>query len=81
MDPAEKWEKALRVQDIQEAIAVSGTYGILWKNSIKFFTLGSVSRGIPGREWDIPLEGLKAKIFTFYPQANIVAVVEEVART
>ena len=81
LDPAEKWDKSLDVSTILEAVVVSGTYGILWVNSIKFFTLGSVSRGIPKREWEIPLEHTEASIFTFYPQANVVAIVEEVAWT
>lgn len=82
MDPAEKWDKVLyHVSSIRAATVVSGTYGILWKNSIKFFTLGSVSRDILGREWDIPLKHFVARTFTFYPQANVVAIVEEVEWT
>jgi len=82
LDHAKKWDKTLHhVDDIQNATAVGGTYGILWKNAIKFFTLGSVSRGIPEREWDIPLKNYEARIFTFYPQADIMAVEEEVGRT
>ena len=80
-DPAQKWDWVLDVSDIREGVAVSGVYGLLWKNSVKFFTLGSVSRGIPGREWDISFKHLEAKTFTFYPQANIMAIVEEVAWT
>ena len=71
----------LDVSGIQEAIAVNGTYGILWRNSARFFTLGSVSLGIPRREWGIPLQHVEASTFTFYPQANIMAIVEEVAWT
>ena len=48
LDPAEKWDKSLDVSTILEAVVVSGTYGILWVNSIKFFTLGSVSRVFQG---------------------------------
>ena len=81
MDPAEKRRKILHVFNINEAIAVGGTYGILWEKSVKFFTLGSVSRGIPGRVWDISLKGLKTRTFTFYPQANIMALVEQAAWT
>lgn len=63
------------------AIAVNGTYGFLWKDSVGFLTLGSVSLGIPRREWGISLKHVEASTFTFYPQANIMTVVEEVAWT
>ena len=81
MDPAEKWDRVFDVSGIQDAIAVSGTFGILWRDSVRFFTLGSRSRGIPRREWDISLKHVEASAFTFYPQANVMAVVEEVAWT
>jgi len=64
-----------------EAIAVCGTYGISWNNSIKFFTLGSVSRGIPWKEWDVFLGGIKVHTFAFHPQANILAVAEVAGQT
>ena len=81
LEHAEKWVKDLRVSAIRQINVVSGTYGILWMDSVKFVTLGSVLRGIPGREWDISLKHLRASIFTFYPHADVLAVVEEVAWT
>ena len=56
------------------AIAVSGVYGLLWKDRIRFFALGSTSRGIPIREWEIPLKDIEARAFAFYPRANVMAV-------
>ena len=58
------------------AIAVSGVHGLCWKDRVKFFTLGPTSRGIPSREWDIPLKDIKAHAFAFYPPANVMAVAE-----
>jgi hypothetical protein len=81
LDPAEKWDKALHVSAILGAIAVCSTHGILWENSVKFLTLGSVSHGIPRREWDISFRDLEARSFTFYPQANIMAILEGVGWT
>ena len=81
LDPAEEWERVLDVSPSPMAVAVSGTYGVLCRDSVEFFTLGSVSRGIPKREWEISLEHLDASIFTFYPRANVMAVVEEVGQT
>ena len=43
---------------------VSGVCGLLWKDLVKFFLLGSVSRGIPGREWNILLGDFEASAFT-----------------
>jgi len=74
LDPAEKWEKALDVPGVQDVIAIGGTYGLLWEDSVKFFTLGSVLRGVPRREWDVPLKDSTGYVFAFYPRANIMAV-------
>ena len=57
-----------------EAIAVSGVHGLWWEDRVRFFTLGSISRGIPRREWDIPLKDIETFAFTFYPRANVVAI-------
>jgi len=73
----EKWEKVLDVDGVLEVTAVSGTYGILCRDSVGFITLGSVSRGIPRREWDISFKDHEARFFTFCPQADILAVVEK----
>ena len=80
LDPAEKWDKSFDVSSADNSIVVvSGTYGILSKDSAKFFTSGSVSRGIPRREWEISFEHFDALKFAFHPQADVMAVVEEVA--
>ena len=81
LDPAEKWDRVFDVSGIQDALAVSGTCGILWRDSVRFFNLGSGSRGIPRREWSILLKHVEASTFTFYPQANIMAIVEVVGTT
>ena len=80
MDPAEKWEKVLVLDSLKSIIVVGGTCGILWSDSVKFFTLGSVSRGILSREWRISFEHFEALRFTFCPQADVMAVVEAMAR-
>ena len=53
---------------------MSGVYGLHDNAWVKFFILGSTSRGIPGREWEIPTEGIEARDFAFYPQANVVVI-------
>ena len=80
MDSVEKWGRVVDVSGIQAAFVVSETYGILLRDSAKFFTLGSGSLGIPRREWEIRLNRAEAGAFTFYPQADVMAVLEERAR-
>jgi len=77
LNPAEKWEKALDVSGVQGIIAIGGTYGLLGENSVKFFTLGSVLRGVLGREWDVPFKDHTGYVFAFCPRANVMAVAED----
>ena len=44
LEPAVKWSKDLGSPDYQAVSVVSGTLGILWKDSAKFVTLGLVLR-------------------------------------
>lgn len=75
MEPTKK--KTVVIRDTREnpdVVAVSGVHGLRHENRVKFFVLGSVSRGIPEREWEISVEGMKARAFTFYPQADVMAI-------
>lgn len=81
MGIAEPYHEVLPFSTWHRTVVVCGTCGISWENSIKFYTLGSVSRGIPWKEWDITLEGLETKVFTFYPESDIIAIAEEVEVT
>ena len=78
LDPVEKLNKDFRLHAHYNwwpvATAVSGVHGLCWKNCVKFFTLRPTSRGIPNREWDIPLQDIEAHAFAFYPPVNIMAI-------
>ena len=75
LNPAEKWTESLCGHDwYPEVIAVSGVLGLCWEEFVKFFTLGSISRGIPRREWDIPFKGIQVHAFAFYPRADVLAI-------
>jgi len=65
---AEMWDKVLDIDGVLEVTAVSGTYGILGRDSVKFFALMSVSRGIPRREWDV-IQGPRSPIFHVLPSS------------
>jgi len=66
---AEKWDKVLDIDGVLEVTAVGSTYGILGRDSVKFFTLlMSVSRGIPRIEWDV-IQGPRSPIFHVLPSS------------
>ena len=46
------------------------------KDSVRLFTLGSASRGIPHKEWEIPLPVADPADYTHYPGADVIAFVE-----
>jgi len=58
--------------DWMDAEAAGGVYAIL-KDEVRLFTLGSVSRGIPYKEWAIPLPVITLHSYGFYPGADIIA--------
>ena len=77
LDPIEEWNEDFRSPIHISVDVVSSTLGILWEHSAKFFALKSISRGIPRREWNISFEHLHAYRFTFYPQADVLAIIEQ----
>jgi len=55
----------------------SGVFGFVpvWERSIRFMTLESVSRGIPQKEWQIPLPpDFLPHSFAICPQADVLAM-------
>ena len=67
----------LEQEDLDENYtrAAGGVYAII-KDPVRLFTLGSVSRGIPQKEWEIPLPVANPAGYGFYPGANVIAFVE-----
>ena len=59
----------------QDAKVVGSVYTIL-KDKVRLFTLGSVSRGTPYKEWAIPLPVIAPQDYGFYPGADIIAFLE-----
>ena len=54
---------------------VDGVHAIL-KDTVRLFTLRPVSRGIPYKEWEIPLPVTAPCGYGFYPDADIIAFVK-----
>jgi hypothetical protein len=62
----------------RSTVAAGGVYAIA-KSSVRLFAPGSVSRGVPYKEWEIPipiLGGFKRRCYGFYPGANVIAFAE-----
>ena len=78
LDPVEEWDEDFHSPPYKAVEVVGGTFGILFENSAKFITLGSISRGIPRKKWDLLFGDFKSFSFTFYPRANVLAVLERV---
>jgi hypothetical protein len=75
LDPVEKWNETFHgYGSIQEVMVVSGVHGLRLEESVRLLTMGSTSRGVLRREWEIPLTGLEVHAFSFYPQANVLAI-------
>ena len=79
LEPIEEWHKELPPANRRRFGVVGGTFGILLDNSAEFITLGSFSRGIPRKEWDVPLGDIEAFHFTVCPRANALVVLEVAA--
>jgi len=57
------------------SMVVGGVYALV-EESVRLVTLGSTSRGIPYKEWTIPLPSAAARDCCFHPPADIIAFVE-----
>jgi len=72
----EKAVDDLRIpENYNDSKAAGGVYAIM-KESIQLFTLGSASRGIPHKMWEIPLPCIEVEVYHFYPGADVIAFVE-----
>ena len=81
LEPVEKCEEDLDASTYEVVNVLGGTLGTLAKNSAKFITLGSISRGIPRKEWGVPLGNFESFHFTFCPRADVLVIVEEAGLT
>ena len=52
-----------------------GVYAIITEARVHLIALGSALRGIPYREWEIPVPSAFVEKYDFYPNADIVAFV------
>ena len=59
----------------EDAKVIGSVYAIL-KDKVRLFALGSGLRGIPYKEWTIPLPVTAPYGYGFYPDADIIVFVE-----
>ena len=67
------------VEDIQPSYTlpmktVGGIQAIVDNGSVRLLSLGSASRGIPYKQWDIPLPVVNVDAYGFCPRADVFAV-------
>ena len=62
-------------EDVDSTYSAGGVYGIM-NDSVRLFRLGSVSRGIPLKEWEIPRPQVAIEYYGFYPGADVIAFAE-----
>ena len=74
--PIEKRVDHLR-EDYDAGRTVGGVHAIVDSGSALLFALGSASRGIPYKQWEIPLPITGPTVgYGFCPRANVFAVVK-----
>jgi hypothetical protein len=75
--PVEKRSfEILQAGKVVHARSGGGAFAIA-KDSVQVFTLGSASRGIPHKEWEIPLPVTDLEDFCLYPGDDVIAFVEK----
>ena len=66
----------LRSGNVGDAKSVGGIHAVI-KDSVRLFALGSASRGIPHREWEIPLPVTDPAAFCLHPGGDVIAFLEQ----
>ena len=72
----ERSVRILRFEDDIESIKTVGGVIATVDESVRLFTLGSSSRMIPYKGWEIPLPIHALEDYGFYPGADVIAFVE-----
>jgi len=75
--PVQEWvvDNPRISDDISNIKAAGGVIAMI-NESVRLFTLGSSSRKIPHKEWEIPLPTVAPENYGLYPGADIIAFVE-----
>ena len=72
----ERTVESRRAYGADSASTVGGVCAIVKEDSVRLFTLGSSSRGIPYNEWEIPTPVINPWYSCFYPGADVIAFLD-----
>jgi len=72
----EKVVDDIRIPDNDIDSKTSGGVYAIMEETVRLFTLGSASRGIPQTTWEIPLPDIEVIQYNFYPGADVIAFAE-----
>jgi hypothetical protein len=77
-----KWERAVDNPNPDHQVRGPGVYGFVVgpPKFIEFLSLESVSRGVPPREWKVPLPDFELLKLAINPHADLLVVIEGKAR-
>ncbi|KAF9643840.1 hypothetical protein BDM02DRAFT_3191141 [Thelephora ganbajun] len=78
LEPVKKWQRTIgSIFNTGSRATALGVYAFIAdsKEFVEFITLESVSRGIPRKEWKLPLPDFALSDFAINPQADVLVVV------
>jgi hypothetical protein len=73
--PVEKRTVNVWRDNVDRTRSGGGIY-VIFQDSVRLFALGSASRGIPHREWEIPLPVADPVVCCLCPDGDVIAFVE-----
>ena len=81
-NPTHKWKRVVDNLYCGPQVCGPGVYGFISGSQrfIEFLTLESVSRGIPRKEWRLPLPEFELSSFAINPSADLLVVCEKKLR-
>ena len=77
MRPAEKRTLEIVHTGYRYHVKSAGGVFAIIEESVRLITLGSASRGIPHREWEIPLPVTDIEDYCLYPGEDVIAFFEK----
>ena len=70
--PAEERKMGNTWMDEIFSVSGGGVYALITGDAVQLITLGSASRGIPQKEWEIPLPVINPEYYCLCPGADVI---------
>lgn len=76
--PIKKWERAVDSSYLNPHVSGPGVHGFIVGSQefIEFLSLEPVSRGVPPKEWKVPLSDFEPLKLAINPHADVLVVIE-----